>query len=85
MNWDDIYQQIPQTVSEVSEEYIFKNNIIKDDIFRILEKGWECCPHGFPALVRIRFSDNGSTPQNASRINSKPLLEPSMDNLPSFA
>ncbi len=38
MNWEDICQQIPQTVKEAREEYILKNNIIKDDIFRILEK-----------------------------------------------
>lgn len=47
MNWDDIYQQIPQTVSEVREEYIFKNNIIKDDIFRILEKHCEVLYYPF--------------------------------------
>ncbi len=38
MNWVEIYQQIPQVVTEAKEEYILKNNIIKDDIFRILEK-----------------------------------------------
>ena len=50
MNWDDIYSQIPQAVNEAKKEYILKNSIIKDDIFRILEKYCE--------VIYYPFNDN---------------------------
>lgn len=47
MNWDDIYRQIPKEVEETRKEYILKNSIIKDDIFRILEKHCEVVYYPF--------------------------------------
>ncbi len=41
MNWDNIYSQIPQAVEEARKEYILKDSIIKEGIFRILEKHCE--------------------------------------------
>ena len=38
MDWKRICDQIPEVVKSVKMEYILKNAIIKDDIFRILEK-----------------------------------------------
>ena len=38
MDWNRINELIPEVVSGVKEEYILNNKIIKDDIFRILEK-----------------------------------------------
>ena len=38
MNWDEIYDQIPVVVENVREKYVLNNTIIKDDIFKILEK-----------------------------------------------
>lgn len=38
MDWNKINGLIPEVVNNVKEEYIVNNMIIKDDIFRILEK-----------------------------------------------
>lgn len=38
MDWNKINGLIPEVVSNVKKEYIVNNKIIKDDIFRILEK-----------------------------------------------
>ena len=38
MNWKRIYDLVQEVVDSVKEEYILNNAIIKDDIFRILEK-----------------------------------------------
>lgn len=38
MDWNTINSFIPDVVKSVKEEYILNNNIIKDDIFQILEK-----------------------------------------------
>lgn len=41
MDWNKINGLIPEVVNDVKKEYIVNNKIIKDDIFRILEK--HCC------------------------------------------
>jgi Zn-dependent peptidase ImmA (M78 family) len=38
MDWNRICDKIPEVISDVRREYILNNHIIKDDIFRILEK-----------------------------------------------
>ena len=38
MDWNKINGLIPEVVNDVKKEYIVNNKIIKDDIFRILEK-----------------------------------------------
>ncbi len=38
MDWNKINDLIPEVVNNVKKEYIVNNKIIKDDIFRILEK-----------------------------------------------
>ncbi len=38
MDWSIIYSFVPEVVNDVRKEYIVNNRIIKDDIFRILEK-----------------------------------------------
>ena len=38
MDWEKIYILVQEVVENVREEYILNNTIIKDDIFRILEK-----------------------------------------------
>ena len=40
MDWEKLVEQIPAVIEKIRTDYILNNQIIKDDIFGILETGW---------------------------------------------
>jgi Zn-dependent peptidase ImmA (M78 family) len=52
MDWSTVVSYMPELVRQIKEDYIVKNDVIRDDIFKILEK------HGVVVYYPLENEDN---------------------------